>query len=106
MSSHRYADVFQQALPIAVLTDIAESYEGTAAENNLRAQTSSLSSAASLSGCMTTAAGENGFRSWLIYPTDTEPRTACIDPIAVMLATFAREILIERRAAMSAEASF
>ena len=64
---------------------------GTVAENNVRAKTGSLSSAATLSGYVTTAAGENLAFSIMVnnYPEDTEVRTLCIDPIAVLLASFA-----------------
>jgi len=92
MSKHRYADAFRAALPIAgVDGTLRNRMRGTAAENNLRAKTGSLSSAASLSGYVTSAAGENLVFSIIVnnYPDDIEPRTACIDPIAVLLASFA-----------------
>ncbi|HEY6121493.1 MAG TPA: D-alanyl-D-alanine carboxypeptidase/D-alanyl-D-alanine-endopeptidase [Pyrinomonadaceae bacterium] len=92
MSKHRYADVFRAALPIAgVDGTLRNRMRGTPAENNLRAKTGSLSSAASLSGYVTSAVGENLVFSIIVnnYPDDLEPRTACIDPIAVLLASFA-----------------
>jgi len=92
MSKHRYATVFRDALPIAgVDGTLRNRMRGTAAENNLRAKTGSLSSAASLGGYLTTAAGEKLAFSIMVnnYPRDIEPRTACIDPIAVLLASFA-----------------
>ena len=91
MSKHRYADVFRDALPIAgVDGTLRNRLKGTPAENNLRAKTGSLSSAASLAGYVTTAAGEKLAFSIMVnnYPRDVEPRTACIDPIAVLLASF------------------
>jgi len=91
MSRHRYADVFRDALPIAgVDGTLRNRLKGTPAENNLRAKTGSLSSAASLAGYVTTAAGEKLAFSIMVnnYPRDVEPRTACIDPIAVLLASF------------------
>jgi D-alanyl-D-alanine carboxypeptidase/D-alanyl-D-alanine-endopeptidase (penicillin-binding protein 4) len=91
MSQHRYAEVFRQALPIAgVDGTLRNRFKNTAAENNLRAKTGSLSSAASLGGYLTTAAGERLAFSIMVnnYPRDVEPRTSCIDPIAVLLASF------------------
>ena len=92
MSKHRYTAVWRAALPIAgVDGTLRNRFKGTVAENNLRAKTGSLSSAASLSGYVTTAAGENLVFSIMVnnYPQDGEPRTVCIDPIAVLLASFA-----------------
>ena len=92
MSKHRYASVFRDALPVAgVDGTLRNRMRGTAAENNVRAKTGSLSSAASLGGYLTTASGEKLAFSIMVnnYPRDVEPRTACIDPITVLLASFA-----------------
>lgn len=92
MSKHRYALVWRDALPIAgVDGTLRNRMKGTVAENNLRAKTGSLSSASSLSGYVTSAAGENLVFSIIVnnYPPGAEPRTVCIDPIAVLLASFA-----------------
>lgn len=92
MSRHRYANVFREALPIAgVDGTLRNRMKGTVAENNVHAKTGSLSSAATLSGYVTTAAGENLVFSIMVnnYPEDTEVRSLCIDPIAVLLASFA-----------------
>ena len=92
MSKHRYATVFRDALPIAgVDGTLRNRFKATPAENNLRAKTGSLSSAASLGGYMTTAGGEKLAFSIMVnnYPHDFDPRSACIDPIAVLLASFA-----------------
>lgn len=92
MSRHRYASVFRDGLPIAgVDGTLRNRMKGTVAENNLRAKTGSLSSAASLSGYVTTAGGENLVFSIMVnnYPEDAEVRAICIDPIAVLLASFA-----------------
>jgi D-alanyl-D-alanine carboxypeptidase/D-alanyl-D-alanine-endopeptidase (penicillin-binding protein 4) len=64
--------------------------KGTVAENNLRAKTGSLSSAASLSGYVTSAAGENLVFSVIVnnYPEDVEAR-GVPDAIGVLLASFA-----------------
>ena len=91
MSKHRYATAFRDALPIAgVDGTLRNRMRGTAAENNLRAKTGSLSSAASLGGYVTTAAGEKLAFTIMVnnYPRDVEPRLLCIDPIAVLLASF------------------
>ena len=92
MSRHKYATAWRDALPIAgVDGTLRNRMKGTVAENNLRAKTGSLSSVASLSGYVTSAAGENLVFSIIVnnYPQDAEPRTVCIDPIAVLLASFA-----------------
>jgi serine-type D-Ala-D-Ala carboxypeptidase/endopeptidase (penicillin-binding protein 4) len=92
MSRHRYADVFRDALPIAgVDGTLRNRMKGTVAENNLRAKTGSLRSATSLGGYVTTAAGEKLVFTIMVnnYPSDVEPRVICIDPIAVLLASFA-----------------
>ncbi len=92
MSRHQHATVFRDALPIAgVDGTLRNRLRGTVAENNLRAKTGSLSSAASLSGFVTTAAGERLVFSIIVnnYPEDLDPRSVCIDPIAVLLAAFA-----------------
>jgi D-alanyl-D-alanine carboxypeptidase/D-alanyl-D-alanine-endopeptidase (penicillin-binding protein 4) len=92
MSKHRYATAFRDALPIAgVDGTLRNRFKATPAENNLRAKTGSLSSAASLGGYMTTAAGEKLAFSIMVnnYPRDFDSRSACIDPIAVLLASFA-----------------
>jgi D-alanyl-D-alanine carboxypeptidase/D-alanyl-D-alanine-endopeptidase (penicillin-binding protein 4) len=92
MSKHKYASALREALPIAgVDGTLRNRFKGTAAENNLRAKTGSLSSAASLSGYVTTAAGGRLVFSIMVnnYPSDVEPRAVCIDPIGVLLASFA-----------------
>jgi D-alanyl-D-alanine carboxypeptidase/D-alanyl-D-alanine-endopeptidase (penicillin-binding protein 4) len=91
MNRHRYASVFRDALPIAgVDGTLKNRLKNTAAQNNLRAKTGSLSSAASLAGYVTTVAGEHLAFSIMVnnYPSDVEPRTVCIDPIALLLASF------------------
>ena len=91
MSRHRYADAFRDALPIAgVDGTLRNRFKGTVAENNLRAKTGSLSSAASLGGYVTTVAGEKLVFTIMVnnYPSDVEPRTICIDPIGLLLASF------------------
>lgn len=92
MHRHRYASVFRDALPIAgVDGTLRNRFKRTPAENNLRAKTGSLSSAASLSGYMTTLAGEKLVFSIMVnnFAEGVEPRAICIDPIAILLASFA-----------------
>jgi D-alanyl-D-alanine carboxypeptidase/D-alanyl-D-alanine-endopeptidase (penicillin-binding protein 4) len=92
MRRHRYANAFRDALPIAgVDGTLRNRMKGTVAENNLRAKTGTLSSASSLSGFVTTAAGEELVFSIMVnnYPGGTNPPSVCIDPIAILLASFA-----------------
>ncbi|HKY26361.1 MAG TPA: D-alanyl-D-alanine carboxypeptidase/D-alanyl-D-alanine-endopeptidase [Pyrinomonadaceae bacterium] len=92
MNRHRYATAFRDALPIAgVDGTLRGRMRGTLAANNVRAKTGTLSSAASLAGYVTTAAGENLVFSIIVnnYPSDVDPPTVCIDPIMVLLASFA-----------------
>ena len=91
MDKHRHAAVFRDALPIAgVDGTLRNRMRGTPAENNVRAKTGSLSSANSLAGYVTTAGGERLAFAIMVnnYPRDLDPRSACIDPIAVLLAAF------------------
>lgn len=92
MRRHRYANAFRGALPIAgVDGTIRNRMKGTPAQNNLRAKTGELGSASSLSGFVTTAAGEELVFSIMVnnYPDGVNPPSVCIDPIAVLLASFA-----------------
>jgi D-alanyl-D-alanine carboxypeptidase/D-alanyl-D-alanine-endopeptidase (penicillin-binding protein 4) len=92
MRRHRYAAAFREALPIAgVDGTLRNRMKGTAAQNNLRAKTGVLSSASSLSGYVTTASGEELVFSIMVnnYPNGVNPPSVCIDPIAVLLASFA-----------------
>jgi serine-type D-Ala-D-Ala carboxypeptidase/endopeptidase (penicillin-binding protein 4) len=91
MHRHRYASAFRDALPIAgVDGTLRNRFKGTAAANNLRAKTGSLSSASSLSGYVTTAAGEKLAFAIMVnnFNPDIAPRAVCIDPIALLLASF------------------
>jgi D-alanyl-D-alanine carboxypeptidase/D-alanyl-D-alanine-endopeptidase (penicillin-binding protein 4) len=91
MRRHRYATAFRDALPIAgVDGTLRNRMKGTVAENNVRAKTGTLSSASSLSGFVTTAAGEELVFSIMVnnYPEGTNPPSVCIDPIAILLASF------------------
>ncbi|MEK6281491.1 MAG: D-alanyl-D-alanine carboxypeptidase/D-alanyl-D-alanine-endopeptidase [Acidobacteriota bacterium] len=91
MRRHRYANAFRDSLPIAgVDGTLRNRMKGTVAENNVRAKTGTLSSASSLSGFVTSAAGEELVFSIMVnnYPQDSDPRALCIDPIAILLASF------------------
>ena len=91
MSKHKYFAQFRDALPIAgVDGTLRTRMRGTPAEGNLRAKTGSLSSVASLSGYVTTAAGEHLVFSMMLnnYPDAAALRRDSIDAIAVLLASF------------------
>src|SRR5712692_4045840 len=92
MSKHRYFAAFRDALPIAgVDGTLRTRMRGTPAEGNLRAKTGSLSSVASLSGYVTTAAGEHLVFSMMLnnYPDAGALRRDSIDAIGILLASFA-----------------
>ena len=92
MRRHRYANAFREALPVGGIDGtLRNRFKGTVAENNLRAKTGTLSTASSLSGYVTSAAGEDLIFSIIVnnYPDDTNPVSVCIDPIALLLASFA-----------------
>jgi serine-type D-Ala-D-Ala carboxypeptidase/endopeptidase (penicillin-binding protein 4) len=91
MSKHKYFAQFRDALPIAgVDGTLRTRMKGTPAEGNLRAKTGSLSSVASLSGYVTTAAGERLVFSMMLnnYPDASALRRESIDAIAILLASF------------------
>jgi D-alanyl-D-alanine carboxypeptidase/D-alanyl-D-alanine-endopeptidase (penicillin-binding protein 4) len=91
MSKHKYFAQFRDALPIAgVDGTLRTRMKGTPAEGNLRAKTGSLSSVASLSGYVTTAAGERLVFSMMLnnYPDASALRRDSIDAIAILLASF------------------
>ena len=92
MSKHKYYAQFRDALPIAgVDGTLRTRMRGTPAEGNLRAKTGSLSSVASLSGYVTTAAGEHLVFSMMLnnYPDAGALRRDSIDAIGILLASFA-----------------
>ncbi|MDT7604012.1 MAG: hypothetical protein QOF61_2009 [Acidobacteriota bacterium] len=92
MSRHRYAQVFYDALPIAgVDGTLRGRMKGTPAAGNLRAKTGTLSNVSSVSGYVTTAAGEHLVFSMMVnhYTDERVPRTNLMDQIGVLLASFA-----------------
>ena len=92
MNGHRHAQVFREALPVAAVDGtLRNRMKGTPAAGNVRAKTGTLSSATSLAGYVTTAAGERLAFALMINnpPPEANPRAAFTDPIAVMLASFA-----------------
>ncbi|MBV9210663.1 MAG: D-alanyl-D-alanine carboxypeptidase/D-alanyl-D-alanine-endopeptidase, partial [Acidobacteria bacterium] len=91
MDRHRYAKVFREALPVAgVDGSLRNRMKGTLAANNVRAKTGTLPTIATLSGYVTSAAGERLVFSILInnYPDTSGSRRSYIDEIAVLLASF------------------
>ncbi|HMH45325.1 MAG TPA: D-alanyl-D-alanine carboxypeptidase/D-alanyl-D-alanine-endopeptidase [Pyrinomonadaceae bacterium] len=92
MSKHKYFAQFRDALPIAgVDGTLRTRMRGTPAEGNVRAKTGSLSSVASLSGYVTSAAGERLVFSMMLnnYPDAAAVRRDSMDAITILLASFA-----------------
>jgi D-alanyl-D-alanine carboxypeptidase/D-alanyl-D-alanine-endopeptidase (penicillin-binding protein 4) len=94
MSRHRAAEVYRAGLPVAGVDGTLQNrMKGTAAANNARAKTGSLRYVYTLSGYVTSAAGERLAFSIMLnnyYNTDpTSSPRGDIDAIVVMLAGFA-----------------
>jgi D-alanyl-D-alanine carboxypeptidase/D-alanyl-D-alanine-endopeptidase (penicillin-binding protein 4) len=92
MSTHRYASVFRDSMPIAgVDGTLRTRLRGTTAAGNLRAKTGTISGVASLSGYVTSAAGERLVFSIILnnYTEESSSRRSHVDAIAVLLASFA-----------------
>jgi len=92
MGRHRYADVYREALPIAgVDGTLRNRMKGTAAERNVRAKTGTIGNVNTLSGYVTTAAGERLAFSLVLNAYDADGKNSVkdhLDSIAVMLAEF------------------
>jgi D-alanyl-D-alanine carboxypeptidase/D-alanyl-D-alanine-endopeptidase (penicillin-binding protein 4) len=93
MSSHRAAKEFLESLPVAgVDGTLRRRFKGTPAEGNLRAKTGSLRYARSLSGYLTTAAGERLVLSIMLnrQPASASGRSVAdeLDDVVLMLARF------------------
>lgn len=92
MNRHRYAAVFREAQPIAGIDGtLRNRMKNTPAAGNARAKTGTLGTATSLSGYVTSAAGERLAFSLIVNnpPNDANPRADFTDAIAVLLASFA-----------------
>lgn len=91
MSRHKYFKSFYDSLPIAgVDGTLSNRMKGTAAAGNARAKTGTINQVATLSGYVTTAAGEKLVFSILVnnLPDDSSVRRSYIDEIVVMIASF------------------
>ncbi len=93
MNRHKWADVYLSALPVAgVDGTLRNRMKGTPAAGNVRAKTGTLRWANSLSGYVTTAAGEHLLFSVMLNRyRGADPSLsgrADVDAIAVMLAEF------------------
>jgi D-alanyl-D-alanine carboxypeptidase/D-alanyl-D-alanine-endopeptidase (penicillin-binding protein 4) len=92
MSRHRYAQIWRDALPIAGIDGTLRTrMRNTPAAGNVRAKTGTLNNVASLSGYVTSATGERLVFSLIVnhYPDESEARRIFLDPVAVLLASFA-----------------
>ncbi|HEX8734410.1 MAG TPA: D-alanyl-D-alanine carboxypeptidase/D-alanyl-D-alanine-endopeptidase [Pyrinomonadaceae bacterium] len=90
MSRSKTASVWRDSLTVAgVDGTLANRFKGTRGENNIRGKTGTIDQVSSLSGYMTTAAGE---RLAFSFITNNIPsgslRTGTIDEIVVLLANF------------------
>lgn len=91
MSRHRYAAAFREALPVAgVDGTLKNRMKGTPAAGNVRAKTGTLSTVATLSGYVTSAAGERLVFSIMLnnYPEGSIMSRNHVDNIATLLASF------------------
>jgi D-alanyl-D-alanine carboxypeptidase/D-alanyl-D-alanine-endopeptidase (penicillin-binding protein 4) len=92
MGRHRYANVYLEALPIAgVDGTLRNRMKGTAAARNVRAKTGTIGNVNTLSGYVTTAAGERLAFSLMLNGYEADGKNSVkndLDPIAVMLAEF------------------
>jgi len=91
MSRHKCSSAYLEALPIAGIDGtLRNRMKGTSAANNVRAKTGTLRWANSLSGYVTTAAGEHLAYCLMLnrYPDSAGSARNELDAIAVMLASF------------------
>jgi D-alanyl-D-alanine carboxypeptidase/D-alanyl-D-alanine-endopeptidase (penicillin-binding protein 4) len=100
MHRHRWLETFRASLPVAgVDGTLRNRMKGTVAAGNVRAKTGTLRYVNTLSGYVTTKAGENLVFSLMLNNYDGESARAALDTIAVMLAETDSEIanLLEPR---------
>ncbi len=91
MSRHRYSAAFREALPVAgVDGTLKNRMKGTLAAGNMRAKTGTLTSVSSLSGYVTSAAGERLVFSIMLnnYPESSIMSRNHVDSIAVLIASY------------------
>jgi D-alanyl-D-alanine carboxypeptidase/D-alanyl-D-alanine-endopeptidase (penicillin-binding protein 4) len=91
MSRHRYGAQFREALPLAgVDGTLKNRMKGTAAAGNVRAKTGTLTAVATLSGYVTSAAGERLVFAIMLnnYPDSSLMSRNHVDNIAVLLAGY------------------
>lgn len=93
VSAQKYAGDYIAALPVAgVDGTLKNRMKGTPADGNVRAKTGSLRWTSSLSGHVTSAAGERLAFSFMLNryqaPSNGEPARAALDELAVLLASF------------------
>ncbi len=93
LARHKLADIYRDALPVAgVDGTLKNRMKGTAAASNVKAKTGTLRYVNTLSGYVTTAAGERFVFSIMLndnYSADGAGSSRDdVDPIAVMLAGF------------------
>ena len=90
MSRSRFAPVWRDSLTIAgVDGTLKDRFKGTRAENNARGKTGTIDQVSSLSGYLTTTAGEHLAFSFITNNIPGESlRTRTIDEIVVLLANF------------------
>ena len=90
MSRHRYAAQFYDSLPIAGVDGTLKSrFKGTPAEKNLRAKTGTIRYVNSISGYITSKAGEHLVFSIMLNAYNGSDGRTQIDGIAAMLADLA-----------------
>jgi D-alanyl-D-alanine carboxypeptidase/D-alanyl-D-alanine-endopeptidase (penicillin-binding protein 4) len=96
MNGHKAADTFFKALPVAGVDGTLRSrMKGTPAERNVRAKTGTLRWANSLSGEVTTAAGERLLFCIMLnryHSSDSNRARSEIDEIPILLASFTGHI--------------